>query len=85
MKATVKRGSRKRLKTIKEAKRDVGRRVGIASRRNYPIAETLRWIGDGERLLHEWGAIRSPFAKKVASAFQKTLTVLKTVDEVRRA
>jgi hypothetical protein len=83
MKATVKRGSEKRLKSAKEAKRDVKKatkpRTGGKS---YPIAETLRWMAEGEKLLEKWGAIKSPGAKRIANGVSKVLMVLQTLNEV---
>jgi hypothetical protein len=82
VKATVKRGSKKRLKSAKEVKRDVGK--AARSRKDYPITETLQWVADGEMLLRRWGAIKSPRAKKIAAGFEKILAVLETVDKVRK-
>ena len=81
MKATVKRGGKKRLKSAKEAKRDVGKAARSASK-EYPITETLEWIEEGETLLRKWGAIKSPTAKKVAGWFEKIVAVSKTIDQV---
>ena len=82
MKATVKRGNTRRMKSTKEIVRDAGKAtVGGPSKRgtrrgtarttgsrgkivNYPVAETLRWVSDGEKLLIKWGAIKSPGAKR---------------------
>jgi hypothetical protein len=93
MKATVKRGSRQRLKTAGEAKRDVARAAKGGSRSvkttrkavNYPIAETLRWAADGEKLLIKWGAIRSPGAKRVANMVGQVLSVMEALAELRKA
>lgn len=89
MKATVKRGSKQRLKTPKESRRDVRRatkRAGSARGRivNYPIAETLRWVAEGEILLIRWGAIKSPGAKRVANTVAKVLAVLHALMELRQ-
>jgi hypothetical protein len=85
MKATVKRGSTKRLKSAREAKRDVKKatkpRASGKSFR-YPIAETLHWMADGEKLLEKWGAIKSPGAKRVAGGVSKVLMMLQTLNEV---
>lgn len=77
MKATVKRGNKKRIKTVKEAKRDV-------AKAKYPIAETLHWISDGEQLLRKWGAIKSPGAKRIARTFSTLLHTLETLNELRK-
>jgi hypothetical protein len=92
MKATVKRGSKQRLKATREAKRDVTKAAkrgakSIKSTRksvNYPIAETLRWAAEGEKLLILWGAIKSPGAKRVANMVGQVLSVLEAVAELRR-
>ena len=87
MKVSVKRGNKKRLKSLKETKRDVGKAARSRAEPtsfHYPISETLRWISDGEKLLRKWGAIKSPFARKIARGFEKVLTVLETVNELRR-
>jgi hypothetical protein len=90
MKATVKRGSRKRLKTTKETARDV-RKATTGSKKgtkvkagDYPIAETLRWVADGEKLLILWGAIKSPGAKRIANTVAKVLSVLEALTELRK-
>jgi len=93
MKATVKRGSRQRLKTAGEAKRDVARAAkrggkSVKTTRKatqYPIAETLRWAADGEQLLIKWGAIRSPGAKRVANMVGQVLSVMEALAELRKA
>jgi len=102
MKATVKRGNTRRLKTGKEVVRDVdraatgrttkrGARSGGSRSRStrtkmvdYPIAETLRWVADGERLLIQWGAIKSPGAKRIANGVGKVLSVLEALTELRK-
>lgn len=85
MKATVKRGSKKRVKSAKEAKRDVGKPAKPHAKRvTYPIAETLRWVADGERLLVKWGAIKSPGAKRIAATVAKILSVLEALTELRK-
>jgi hypothetical protein len=82
MKATVKRGSRQRLKTSREVRRDVRKaakssKVGRVKKTvRYPITETLRWVADGEKLLIKWGAIKSPGAKRIANTVAKVLAVL---------
>jgi hypothetical protein len=93
MKATVKKGSTQRLKTTGEAKRDVvkaakrgGRKVKSTRKAvQYPIAETLRWAADGEKLLIKWGAIRSPGAKRVANMVGQVLSVMEALAELRKA
>ena len=89
MKSTVKRGSRTRLKTVKEGKRDVRKAVkGTKTARGrtvrYPIAETLRWVAEGEILLIKWGAIKSPGAKRIAGTVAKVLGVLEALMELRK-
>lgn len=96
MKANVKRGSKQRAKTAAEAKRDVKKTVarrkpGSRNRRNsrarpvnYPIAETLRWVAQGEMLLIKWGAIKSPGAKRIAGTVANLLGVLEALMELRK-
>jgi hypothetical protein len=86
MKATVKRGSKTRLKSGKEAKRDVGKATKPRGSKqvSYPIAETLRWVADGEKLLMKWGAIKSPGAKRIANGVAKVLSVLEALTELRK-
>jgi hypothetical protein len=85
MKATVKRGNKKRIKTVKETGRDVGKATKRASKTvSYPVAETLRWVADGERLLVKWGAIKSPGAKRIANGVAKVLSVLEALTELRK-
>jgi hypothetical protein len=86
MKATAKRGNTKRLKTAKEAKRDVGKATKSRGSKaaSYPIAETLRWVADGEKLLIKWGAIKSPGAKRIANGVAKVLSVLEALTELRK-
>jgi hypothetical protein len=92
MKATVKRGNTKRAKSVKEAKRDVakttkagkGTKAGTSKITDYPIAETLRWVSEGEKLLEKWGAIKSPVAKRIASGVSKILSVLEALTELRK-
>ena len=80
MKTTVKRGSKKRLKSVKEAKRDLLR----ASTKKFPITETINWVRDGEELLRKWGAIKSPGAKRIANTVSKLLGMLETLNELRK-
>jgi hypothetical protein len=86
MKTTVKRGNKKRLKSVKEAKRDVAKAPRVRWNKNfkYPIAETLEWVNDGEKLLRKWGAIKSPGAKRIANAFSNILGWLETINELRK-
>ena len=91
MKATKKQGSKRRLKSTKEVARDVGKvsRPRKTTKRNakmadYPIVETLRWVADGEKLLVQWGAIKSPVAKRIANGVAKVLSVLEALTELRR-
>jgi hypothetical protein len=87
MKATVKRGSKKRLKSVKEVKGDVKKatkpRAGGKSA-HYPITETLRWMADGEKLLIKWGAITSPAGKRIAGGVAKVLAMLESLNELRK-
>jgi hypothetical protein len=92
MKATVKRAKTKPAKSGKEAKRDVtkttkagkGTKAGKSQITDYPIAETLRWVAEGEKLLEKWGAIKSPVAKRIASGVSKILSVLQALTELRK-
>ena len=91
MKATVKKGSKRRLKSSKEVVRDVDKatRPSRTTKRrakmvDYPIVETLRWVADGEKLLIQWGAIKSPGAKRIANGVAKVLSVLEALTELRR-
>ena len=86
MKSTVKRGNKKRLKSVKEAKRDLARASAARSKKrfDYPITETIEWVADGEKLLRKWGAIKSPVAKRIANAFSKLLQMLETINELRK-
>jgi hypothetical protein len=77
MKATVKRGNKKRFKSVGEVKRDV-------EKKNFPIAETIEWVRDGEKLLRKWGAIKSPGAKRIANTFSKLLGMLETINQLRK-
>ena len=43
MKATVRRGSKKRLKSVREAKRDIAKAVRSKKNFKYPVTETLEW------------------------------------------
>ena len=87
--ATKKRSKSRTAKTAKTRKTAAkrGKAVVSAARKKaseYPISETLAWVADGEKLLRKWGAIKSPFAKKIANGFEKVLTVLETVNELRK-
>jgi len=91
MKATVKQGNKRRLKSTKEVVRDASKttRPRKTTKRSdkmvdYPIAETLRWVSDGEKLLIQWGAIKSPGAKRIANGVAKVLSVLEALTELRR-
>ncbi len=85
MKATAKRGSKKRVKPAKEARRDGGKATKrIKKTVSYPVAETLRWVADGEKLLVKWGAIKSPGAKRIANGVAKVLSVLEALTELRK-
>ncbi|MGI8526706.1 MAG: hypothetical protein ACR2K5_11115 [Pseudolabrys sp.] len=77
MKPTVKRGKKKRLKSLKEVKRDI-------AKADYPIAETLHWVADGEELLRKWGALKSPAAKRIAKTFSTLIGMLETINELRK-
>jgi hypothetical protein len=86
------------MKSTKEVVRDVdkattggsrkrGAKRGSSSRSSladYPIAETLRWAADGEKLLIQWGAIKSPGAKRIANGVGKVLSVLEALTELRK-
>jgi hypothetical protein len=88
----AKRATKKRstsAKSKKKAKTAVKRGKAVVSTARkkaseYPISETLAWVADGEKLLRKWGAIKSPLAKKIANGFEKVLSVLETVNELRK-
>ena len=86
MKATVRRGNKRRLKSGKEVKRDVRKATKRTTRKTvqYPIAETLRWIAEGEKLLIRWGAIKSPGAKRVANTVGNVMSVLEALMTLRK-
>jgi soluble cytochrome b562 len=84
MKATVRRGSKKRLKSVREAKRDIAKAARSKKNFKYPVTETLEWVADGEKLLRKWGAIKSPTAKRIANGFSKLLVALETINELRK-
>ena len=65
-------------------KKSAQTRTPKGSVHNYPVTETLQWIRDGHKLLKKWGAIKSPVARRVARAGEKILTMLETVDEIRK-
>ncbi len=82
-KATAKRGSKK------GASKAPAKRKSAAAKRTariirYPIAETLRWVADGEKLLVKWGAIKSPGAKRIANTVGQILGVLEALTELRK-
>lgn len=52
---------------------------------NYPVAETLQWVADGEKLLIKWGAIKSPGAKRIANTVASVLSVLQALTELRKS
>ena len=78
----------KRAAPKKTAKRKAaGTRTGIANTKkatSYPVAETLRWVAEGEKLLIKWGAIRSPAAKRVANTVGQILSVLEALTALRK-
>jgi hypothetical protein len=51
---------------------------------DYPVAETLRWVAEGEKLLVKWGAIRSPGAKRIAGTVARVLSVLEALADLRK-
>jgi hypothetical protein len=65
-------------------KRKVTTQSTAAAKRDYPIAETIRWVADGEKLLRMWGAIKSPTAKRISSRVAKVLPLLETLNEIRK-
>jgi hypothetical protein len=73
----------KKVKSSKVAGRKTTTRSRVASR-DYPIAETLRWVADGEKLLRMWGAIKSPTAKRISGRVAKVLPLLETINEIRK-
>ena len=79
---TASRRGKKRSKSSKGTKRTTPSTA--TAKREYPIAETLRWVADGEKLLRMWGAIKSPAAKRISSRVAKILPLLETVNEIRK-
>ena len=79
MKTTTRRRNKKRLKSSKGTKPKA-----LTKQRDYPIAETIRWVADGEKLLRMWGAIKSPTAKRISSHVAKVLPLLETINEIRK-
>ncbi len=51
---------------------------------DYPIAETLRWVADGEKLLIQWGAIKSPGAKRIANGVGQGAFCAGSADGIRK-
>ena len=51
----------------------------------YPIAETLNWVAAGEKLLIQWGAIKSPGAKRIANTVGQVLSVLEALTALRKS
>jgi hypothetical protein len=51
----------------------------------YPIAETLSWVASGEKLLVQWGAIKSPGAKRIAGTVGQVLSVLEALTALRKS
>jgi hypothetical protein len=91
MKATVKRRNKKRLQSMTEAKRHIGKasrsrdkKSRVKKKFNFPVTETLRWVADGEELLRKWGAIKSPGAKRIAGRVAMVLAMLETINELRK-
>lgn len=86
MTKTMKRKNKKRLKSVKDAKRVVANAPRARGNKTfkYPIAETIDWLTDGEKLLRKWGAIKSPGAKRIANAFSNLLGMLKSINELGR-
>ena len=82
---TKPRRSKKRFKSSKGTKGNVTKAsTAVAKPRDYPIAETLRWVADGEKLLRMWGAIKSPTAKRISRSVAKVLLLLETINETRK-
>ena len=83
MKKTSRRGKNK--KSLKDGRGNVSSRPkAVGKQRDYPIAETIRWVADGEKLLRMWGAIKSPTAKRISSHVAKVLPLLETINEIRK-
>ena len=83
MKNTSGRGKKK--KSSKDTARNVSTpSKALTKQRDYPIAETIRWVADGEKLLRMWGAIKSPTAKRISSHVAKVLPLLETINEIRK-
>ena len=75
---------KKRSKSSKGTKLKVTTPSTAVAKRDYPIAETIRWVADGEKLLRMWGAIKSPTAKRISSHVAKVLPLLETINEIRK-
>ena len=76
-------------KTAAKRRTNTNKRKSAAAKRKarivrYPIAETLRWVADGEKLLVKWGAIKSPGAKRIANTVGQILSVLEALTELRK-
>jgi hypothetical protein len=73
-------------KTSPERKTKTAGRKTVAQRIvKYPIAETLSWVAQGEKLLVKWGAIKSPGAKRVAGTVGQILMVLEALTALRKS
>jgi hypothetical protein len=72
-------GAGKAAPARKTKRRTVAQRIV-----NYPIAETLSWVAQGETLLVKWGAIKSPGAKRVANTVGQILMVLEALTALRK-
>ena len=84
MKTTTRR-RKKRSQSSRGTKRNVTTSSrALTNQRDYPIAETIRWVADGEKLLRMWGAIKSPTAKRISSHVAKVLPLLETINEIRK-
>jgi hypothetical protein len=86
-KTAAKRASKTKAagRVSKAAKRNGAAIMRTTKTVKYPVAETLRWVADGESLLMKWGAIKSPGAKRIAGTVAKILSVLEALTELRKA
>jgi hypothetical protein len=82
LKADPRPGTWREVLMAKRKKRVPAKRAG-PKKLNYPIAETIDWVRDGERLLRKWGAIKSPRAKRVTALFSKLLNMLEMLTALR--
>lgn len=81
----AKKAKAKRRKTTAVGNIPAKKAAAKRTIKSYPIAETLQWAADGEKLLIKWGAIKSPGAKRIANAVASVLAVLQALTELQKA